>query len=171
MCWDSCKFENGMLLALENHNMIMCRAQKRSGGYMQKKAVSPVRARVVGLLWVNVPVFVIMFGGWGLPLLIAPELPPIPMSNWAVGILVATWAFLPFIAAWSWWSVNVPPWKLWALENCDDWETVERGAISDGLIWDQATLQGRIFTKTELWSHRLRSRETELREARSIPPK
>jgi hypothetical protein len=136
-----------------------------------EKRVSPGRARLIGLLWVNIPVAVIMFGGWGLPLLAAVHLRTTPIGAWGAGTVVAAWVLLPFIGAWTWWSVNVPRWRIWALKHCDDWAAVEQGAISDGLIWDETTLKGRMFARTQFWSTRQRECEAELRRVRGIPPR
>ena len=72
-----------------------------------------------------------------------------------------------FIAAWLWWSVQVPKWRLWAYERVDDIPELKRRAIEAQLIWPD----GSIFSRTEIKSaaHAAREREFEQRAAnRSI---
>ena len=133
--------------------------------------MSPGRARLTGLFWINIPVMFIMFGGWSLPLLAARHLGSASIGSWGAGAAVVAWALLPLIAAWTWWSVNVPRWRIWALKHCNDWTTLERGAISDGLIWDESTFLGKIFARTEFWTASQRACEAALRQTRGLSPR
>jgi hypothetical protein len=134
--------------------------------------ISNSRAIWIGTLWVNIPVMAIMFGGWGLPFVVvsfvAPYMPPM-ISPYVLVPLVGIWVVAPFVLAWTWWSFNVPKWRIWALERVDDWPSLERSAILAGLIWDEDTLLGRIFARTEIWSAADQEREAELRRQTDIP--
>jgi len=68
-----------------------------------------------------------------------------------------------FVAAWLWWSVQVPKWRLWAYERVDDIPELKRRAIEAQLIWPD----GSIFSRTEIKSvaHAARERELERRAA------
>jgi hypothetical protein len=71
--------------------------------------------------------------------------------------------FLCFSAAWLWWSIHVPKWRLWAYERVEDIPELKRRAIAAQLIWPD----GSIFSRTEIKSaaHAARERELELRAA------
>jgi hypothetical protein len=127
--------------------------------------ISNGRAIIIGTLWVNIPVMILIFGGWfglGLAALALgafensqPIVVPI-----VTGVLVVV---VPFAAGWLWWSFNVPKWRIWALERTSDWLTLQQAAIAAGLIWDERTAMGKIFARTEIWSARDRRREADLR--------
>ena len=57
-----------------------------------------------------------------------------------------------FVLAWLWWSVNVPKWRIWALERTTDWPPLKMQGIRAGLIWDETTATGRFFRRTEIRS-------------------
>ena len=135
--------------------------------------VSNGRAILVGTLWVNIPVAVIMFGGWfGLPFIGAYLFPQVPaLGIVGAGLLLAAWIVLPFTLAWTWWSCAVPRWRLWAMQRTDDWPALELAAIGAGLIWDEETIKGRLFARTEIWSRQDRERETELLRKLGRPPR
>jgi len=69
---------------------------------------------------------------------------------------------VPPLLAWVWWSREVPPWRIWALRNVDDWPSLERAAVLTGLIWPR----GSIFEKTEIKSPEQRTLEAELLHVR-----
>lgn len=74
--------------------------------------------------------------------------------NW-VGAVV----FLSgFVFAWSWWSLTVPRWRVWAYENVEDTAALKRKAVEVGLTWPD----GHFFSKTEIKSRKLRDRERKL---------
>jgi len=128
------------------------------------KQISNGRAVLMGTLWVNIPVLLIFVLGAVIPAVFSalahdklfaflnryPLLGPV----WLVGT---------FIGAWMWWSFNVPKWRIWALRRVPDWLSLEQEAINVGLIWDERTLLGRIFSRTEIWSRKDRNQEADLR--------
>ena len=65
-----------------------------------------------------------------------------------------------FVAAWLWWSVAIPKWRLWAYERVEDIAEFKRRAVKAGLIWPD----GSRFSRTEIKSaeHVERERELEL---------
>jgi hypothetical protein len=127
--------------------------------------VSNGRAILIGTAWINVPVMVLIFGGWaGLGLTAAAlaafrdtQSPAVPI----VAVILAT--TIPFVAAWLWWSLNVPKWRMWALERTSDWPSLQQAAIAAGLIWDERKPMGRLFARSEIWSAHDRKREADLR--------
>jgi hypothetical protein len=56
----------------------------------------------------------------------------------------------------------VPHWRIWALQNAENWFAVKRRAIQVGLIWPD----GFIFERTEIKSPALRQMERTLRKIR-----
>jgi hypothetical protein len=94
-----------------------------------------------GLLLVNGPVVVLMFGIWILGIVI--------VKDFSLPLLVAVTAFpIGFITAWLWWSITVPKWRLWAMQNVDDLSQLQRQAVAVGLVWPR----GHFFEKTEIKS-------------------
>jgi hypothetical protein len=71
-----------------------------------------------------------------------------------------------FLAAWLWWAVQVPKWRLWAYERVDDIPELKRRAIAAKLIWPDDS----IFTRTEIKSesHAARERALEQRAAKHL---
>jgi hypothetical protein len=63
-----------------------------------------------------------------------------------------------FIAAWLWWSITVPKWRLWAYEHVDDIGELKRRAVAEKLTWPD----GSIFSLTEIKSAAHVAREKEL---------
>jgi len=126
-------------------------------------AVSNKQLITTGTLWVNVPVMVLLFGGTagaaGLLHLAYPA--GSPGLDGIVAFAVA------FVLAWLWWSVNLPKWRIWALERTGDWPALRVEAIKAGLIWDEATAAGRLFRSTEIRSAKDQRRISELEQAAS----
>lgn len=120
----------------------------------------------------------IIAGGYGLVLVLgrnAPKAagPLFDLTSKSFGVVGAVLILVlgglgPITAAWLWWSFSVPKWRLWAMERTDDWEMLEREAISDGLIWDERTLWGWLFSKTEIWSAKDRQRRAEMERSRYV---
>jgi hypothetical protein len=116
-----------------------------------KGTVSVDRAVTIGLLWVNGPVFLLMFG----PLaafvvadragLVRPQLQWLGAGAFGVGWLLA----------WLWWSLTVPKWRLWAYERVIDIVELKRAAVAATLIWPD----GSIFERTEIKSRAHRQLE------------
>lgn len=86
-----------------------------------------------------------------------PTLPTVPLIASIVLFAVGGW-----VAAWSWWSWQVPKWRIWALRNVTDWLELKRRAVEDKLIWPD----GHFFEKTEIKSAEQREVEAELRRIR-----
>jgi hypothetical protein len=131
--------------------------------------ISPFRVVMIGIVWVNLPVLAIMFGGWiGIPALAISFFPKVaPMGEAGAIVLVAAWILIPWVSAWLWWSFNIPKWRIWAMENTGDWRAVQRMAILWGLIWDERTALGRLMAKTEIWTVKDRERESQLKNRQS----
>jgi hypothetical protein len=127
--------------------------------------VTTSRAVLVGTLWVTLPVIAIMFGGWfglGYALLNTWSL-PLDANAWAsLGAVLIAILWGPWIAAWVWWSLNVPKWRIWALRHNGNWPEVERAAIAAGLIWNERNWWGRLFARTEIWSTKDRQVQADL---------
>jgi len=66
-----------------------------------------------------------------------------------------------FVAAWLWWSFQVPKWRLWAYERVEDIPELKRRAILAQLIWPDGSVFGRTEIKSA--SHAARERELEQR--------
>ena len=136
--------------------------------------ISNGRAVWIGTLWVNIPVLAIMFGGWGLEYAIASFVTPYmprTINPYVLIPLFGIWLVAPWVLAWTWWSFNVPKWRIWALERVDDWPSLESDAIEAGLIWNENSLFGRMCARTEIWSAADREREAELRRQKGLPPR
>lgn len=122
----------------------------------------------VGTLWVNMPVFAIMFGGWSVPLVIVHFLQNgAYLSPFLAMFLVVLWIVVPFSLAWLWWSLNIPRWRIWALQRTNDWSALEESAIAAGLIWSENSVLGRLFSRTEIWSGQNRQLEAKLKSKHS----
>ncbi len=123
-----------------------------------------------GLFWVNGPVLLIM---------LIPFAPLVAASKWAaylqghlspetvsaVNMACLVFALLGFPAAWLWWSVTIPKWKLWAYSRVDDLWALKIAAIRAGLIWPD----GNIFAKTEICSKAVRRQIQALEDAAPRP--
>ena len=140
---------------------------------MSLEKVSNRRALWVGTLWVNGLVMGIFLGGVELGFDVG-ELTGHKATFADDPVTAAiTLALIPttFVSAWLAWSITVPKWRLWALERVDNWAALEARAIAIGLIWNDRTWIGRIFARTEIWSAKDRARETELLQAKGLPPR
>lgn len=118
-------------------------------------------AITVGLVWVNLPIIPLMLApmyAWLLGLVfLLPE-----GSRWSgrldpdaglFGVAIVFGALvIGLVLAWSWWSWNVPKWRLWAYQRVDDIEKLKKAAVAVGIIWRD----GHVFEKTEI-----RSEETD----------
>ena len=118
-----------------------------------KGTLSVDRAVTIGLLWVNGPVFLLMFGPMA-GFLIADGVGLVrPHLQWlGACAFVAGW-----LLAWLWWSVTVPKWRLWAYERVIEIVDLKRAAVASKLTWPD----GSIFERTEIKSRQHRQRERE----------
>lgn len=82
------------------------------------------------------------------------------LRNYRFAIAIFALFCICFVAAWLWWSVAVPKWRLWAYDRVDDIAELKRRAVKAGLIWPD----GSRFSRTEIKSaeHAERERELEL---------
>src|SRR5262245_49022892 len=87
--------------------------------------IGVARAIWTGLFWVNGGVLLLLFG----PLFLVARLMPQP-GYWSLAALIGG-----FVAAWLWWSVAVPRWRLWAYERVRDLAALRRSAVDVGLTW------------------------------------
>ena len=113
-----------------------------------------------GWRFINLPVLLLLAAGYGTLFLIiqlvgngnaAPNSLPRPDPGPAMGLLMFVPLFLliviaPMLPAWLWWSYATPKWRLWALQNVDDWSELERAAIKEKLIWPRRS----VFSLTEI---------------------
>lgn len=109
------------------------------------------KAIAVGLLAVNGPVLLLLFG----PLALLTYLEKHGSLSPSL-----TWIFIPvfvagFVLAWLWWAITIPKWRLWAYERVADISALKNAAVSVGLTWPDSHLFGR----TELKSKRHAARE------------
>lgn len=114
-----------------------------------------------GTLIVNGPVMALLAGP-GLLVVMSAK----PLTDWlgsrdAVSSLTLATFALGFVLAWTWWSVSVPRWRLWAYERVDDIPALKAHAIRAGLIWPD----GSLFQRTEIRSAELARRIQELESA------
>jgi len=144
----------------------------------ERKSVKECVSR--GSWWVNGPVGLIMFGGFGLLFIIGWLIgwPPAHHANVAqlsildsggviAGVLFVVIALVvmsPIVLAWIWWSITIPKWRIWALQNVDHWPELETAAIEAKLTWPR----GSIFEKTEIKSREQRELEQALIRYRDV---
>lgn len=102
------------------------------------KTISVERAILMGYLFVNIPVGLLIAG----PMLVVAKYVSRP-GPWWIAVLPGG-----FILAWLWWSVVIPKWRLWAYERVQDIGELKRSAVDAQLLWPD----GSIFQKTEIKS-------------------
>ena len=101
------------------------------------------RALWIGWLWVNVPVFGLVFGPMALLLLI--------VGNDQIGVpLGVSTLLLGFALAWLWWSIMIPRWRLWSYRRVDNPLALKHAAVEAQLTWRD----GSSFARTEIKSAR-----------------
>ena len=105
-----------------------------------EKLLSIEQAIRRGLLFVNIPVFLII----ALPVIISIIIP----ESWNINAIVGIAIIPSIILAWVWWSWALPKWRLWAVKKVDDIELLFDKAIEAQLMWPV----GHFFQKTELSS-------------------
>ena len=121
---------------------------------MQK--ISIKKAVGLGTIFVNVPVFCFLIGGFVLTKLFAvSEIFPKKYE-----LLILSGIFIGFVAAWLWWSFTVPLWRYWAYQRVESIKELKVSAIQAGLIWPQ----GSWFEKSEIKPKKLVALELELGE-------
>lgn len=113
---------------------------------MQSISVNQAIARGVGMVY-GPPFFLAM----GLPLLMLALAGPLNIPYSIAGACVA----LGFVLAWIRWSLQVPRWRVWALEHVDDSDALHQRAVQVGIEWPY----GHIFERTEIKPPQLALRE------------
>lgn len=122
-----------------------------------KKSVAQAIQR--GQVRVNVPTFLFMILlpalGWFITPLVVSE------KYQVIGVVLGL--ILGFVAAWLWWSYQVPVWRIWAFQNTEpkDWPELKRQAIEGKLIWPD----GNIFEKTEVRTNKQKQIIRQINEA------
>ena len=111
-----------------------------------KRTITSGAAIVVGTLVVNLPVFALLAG----PAFIASSMGRDDLTLWIL--------LLSFVAAWGWWSLSVPRWRLWAYERVESTSEVHRKALAAGLLWPR----GSFLERTEFKSLAQRKRQEQL---------
>lgn len=130
---------------------------------MNPQRISIGRAINIGLIWVNGPVMLFLIGTPALALVGVPmllkvlDVPTTSASAFVAGATVPS-LVIGFVGAWTWWSVTIPKWRLWAYERVDDIPALKARAVAVGLTWPD----GHVFEKTEIKSEEHRRREREL---------
>ena len=103
---------------------------------MENRPVSIRRAILLGHLFVNGPVLIIIVAGG--------------LLGWF--LTDGTWRGAAFgamagsIIAWPWWSFAAPRWRAWALLRGAHPDELQRWGVLTGLVWPK----GWIFEKTEI---------------------
>jgi hypothetical protein len=92
------------------------------------------RAVLLGHLFVNVPVLLLIIGFSVLGNILLPH-------GWFVFFLVG------FALAWTWWSLSVPRWRRWALNRGAPPDKLQRLAVATGLVWPKGWLPERTEVK------------------------
>jgi hypothetical protein len=111
---------------------------------------------------VNLPVFAFLATPLAICVIFA-NLLKLQLGERAYNIMLICAVIGGFVAAWLWWSIMVPKWRLWAYEHVDDIRELKRRAVAEKLTWPD----GSIFSFTEIKSaaHAARERELERRKA------
>ena len=104
-------------------------------------SLSVRRALWIGWLWVNLPVFVLLFGPMAILLL--------TVGNDQIGVpLGVATLVLSFAGAWLWWSVMIPRWRLWSYRRVENPLALKHAAVDAQLTWRE----GSSFARTEIKS-------------------
>ena len=89
---------------------------------------------------------------------------PAPILGTVIAIAAVFGMTAPIWGAWLWWSSTVARWRIWALQNVDNWRALEQAAIAGNVIWPR----GSIFEKTEFKTPEERALERALLRARDL---
>ena len=128
---------------------------------MQTSPITVAAAVRRGTLIVNGPVMALLAVPGLLVVMSAKPLTAMLGSRDAVSSLTLATFALGFVLAWTWWSLSVPRWRLWAYERVDDIPALKAHAIRAGLIWPD----GSVFQRTEIRSAEMARRIRELESA------
>lgn len=123
---------------------------------------SVTRAVWIGLAWVNGPVLLLLFlPAWTFGELVERGIVSRQYNGFGILVFVGGFAL-----AWTWWSLSVPRWRIWAYERVANRRALMAEAVSYGLTWPD----GSWFAKTEIKSAELRRREAHLDPRFSLRP-
>jgi hypothetical protein len=111
-----------------------------------KKTMSPAAAIAIGTVVVNVPVAAILIG--------------ISLIGVQLGLSLTLALVLALVLGWSWWSLAVPRWRLWAYQRVASTGVLQKWALSTGLVWPR----GSFLERTEFKSSAHRQLEKELEQ-------
>ena len=123
-----------------------------------KKNPSNLQLILVGHLYVNVPVLLLLLG---IPVL-AWKLSA-GLNNLGYQFIIAAFGMLiGFKLAWIWWSVFITKWRINAFSAADEdnWISLKKMAVKTGLIWPE----GYDFEKTELRSPEQQQKIMQIKE-------
>jgi hypothetical protein len=112
------------------------------------------RAILAGPLAVNAPVFLLMLGPLWLFVQFVEREAISRADSW-MGVVVLA---VGVAAAWLWWSLSVPRWRVWSYERVPDIAVLKKRAIEVGLTWPDS----HFFARTEINSTALARRERDL---------
>lgn len=117
---------------------------------MRSKKMSVRQAILLGQLFVNAGVIIVMFGIWILSFVVVVQL---KLSVW----FILAGIFAGPIVAWPWWSFSKPIWEHWAVKRINESEidSFYREAVRAKLAWPHS----HVFEKTEF-----KSREHKLQD-------
>ncbi len=117
------------------------------------RTISPGHAVIVGLIWVNGPVLALLFSAIILPFGLWEFLIEGSLPQWVAVAICVVFALALWCAAWLWWSLNVPRWRLWSYRRVEDLARLQRQAVEAGLLWPA----GHFFERTEIASDQLKA--------------
>lgn len=137
---------------------------------LNQQRISIGYAITIGLVWVNGPVMLLLIGlpltvYKGIQIVLQVLAVPSHVANAAVPVVILSSFAIGFVAAWTWWSITVPKWRLWAYERVDDIPKLKEQAVAVGLTWPD----GHVFENTEIKTEEQRRRERELDPAKRPP--
>jgi hypothetical protein len=119
------------------------------------------KAIAFGLLWVNGPVIPLIAC---IPIVLLIGFTDIGVTgirNVAAAIMFVGAFLIGFVAAWSWWALMAPRWRLWALERVRDQDALLRQAVAVGILWPE----GHFFERTEFRARNYDRRLAEVRRS------
>ena len=89
----------------------------------------------IGWVWVNGPVFVLLFGPLGAALFVTRG------AEEVSAVFFATAFFGGFAAAWLWWSVMLPKWRLWSYARVANPLAIKYRSVEVQLAWPDGSYE------------------------------
>lgn len=99
----------------------------RTAEYREDKLMSAGKAVLLGHLFVNVPVLLIVGAFFIVAKIFAP-------GQWAIITIIGC------SVGWLWWSFSTPRWRRWAMEHGAPPDRMQRLAAMTGLTWPRGWL-------------------------------